>query len=82
MLLRLLRRVFTALVRAVFGRPRRLERRGHAAFVARHCTGKIAHRDRSAARKHVREMEAKTGEAFSDYCCEVCGAFHVGHRRR
>lgn len=54
----------------------------YAAFVARHCGEKIKHSSDPAARDHARELQAKTGEAFSTYRCKVCGAFHVGHRRR
>lgn len=45
-------------------------------------TGKVRHRTRAAALRHMAELIAKDGSVrMNVYPCRTCGYWHVGHAR-
>jgi RecA-family ATPase len=47
----------------------------------KHCGRKRAHATRAEAQKEAQRMEAVEKANFNPYHCEVCGKWHIGHKR-
>ncbi len=45
----------------------------------RSCTGKVRHRDRSAAMATAKRMMSSKTSWLVPYACRLCGGWHVGH---
>lgn len=47
----------------------------------KHCGRKRAHANREQAQREAQRMERIERAKFIPYHCEVCGRWHVGHKR-
>ena len=54
-------------------------------YQSQSCTGKIRHRSKHAAKKHLKSLANASGgipkKSFEVYRCSYCANFHVGHKR-